>query len=62
MYLCHIMPMRCSRTIRKDEMRSLLRKLIKKLIDDWQIVIYSQLKQALKTVKVTVEQKGHNDD
>lgn len=56
------MPMCCSRTIRKDEMRSLLRKLIKKLIDDWQIVIYSQLKQALKTVKVTVEQKGHNDD
>lgn len=56
------MPMCCSRMIRKDEMRSLLRKLIKKLIDDWQIVIYSQLKQALKTVKVTVEQKGHNDD
>lgn len=62
MYLCHIMPMCCSRMIRKDEMRSLLRKLIKKLIDDWQIVIYSQLKQALKTVKVTVEQNGHNDD
>lgn len=62
MYLCHIMPMYCSRTIRKDKMRSLMRKLIKKLIDDWQIVIYSQLKQALKTVKVTVEQKGHNDD
>lgn len=56
------MPMYCSRTIRKDKMRSLMRKLIKKLIDDWQIVIYSQLKQALKTVKVTVEQNGHNDD
>lgn len=58
MYFCYIMQMCCLRATGKDEMRSLMRKLI----DDGQIVIYCQLKQALKTVKVTAEQNGHNDD